>query len=193
MPRYLIPVLVLALLLAVVGAAASVAQPTVAVEGVQVGTLTPANTNLQVQVRVANPNVFDIPLKDVAFTVHSVESTGLRQLGAGQTGAFVLPAGQTNGRTVPVTLDNRALLEAALTAIRAGQDRLTFRVIGTVSGDVYGLATVNVPFEQDQTVTLRELLGMTGVRVDEATIRRALGAAQAIAIGGVPGITVRMG
>lgn len=193
MPRYLPPVLVLAAVLAIIGAAGCITQPSVAVEGVQLGTLTPANTTLQVQVRVTNPNSFEIPLKDVAFTVHSVESTGLRQLGAGQTGPFVLPAGRTMDRTVPVTLDNRALLEAVLAAVRAGQDRITFRVTGTVSGDLYGLLTVNVPFEQDQTVTIRDLVGMSGMPVDEASIRQALGAARAVASGAVPGITIRMG
>lgn len=193
MPRHLTPFLVLAAILTIAGTAGCIAQPTVTVEGVLVGTFTPANTTLQVEVQVTNPNSFDIPLKDVAFTVYSVEANGMRRLGEGQTGPFTLPARQSITKNVPVTLDNQALLEAALATVRAGQDRITLRVNGTVSGDVYGIVTVNVPFEQDLTITLQELLGMAGVPVSEAEIRQALGAAQTVAVRGVPAVTIRVG
>jgi len=193
MPRYLTSVLVLAAILMIVGAAGCIAQPTVAVDAVRVGTFTPANTTLQVEVQVTNPNSFDIPLKDVAFTVSSVEANGTRRLGDGRTGPFTLPARQSITRTVPVTLDNQALLQAALATVQAGQDRITVRVSGTVSGDVYGILTVNVPFTQDQTIMVQELLGMAGVPVSEAQIRQALGAAQAVSANGVPGVTIVVG
>jgi LEA14-like dessication related protein len=193
MPRHLTLVLVFAAVLTIAGTTGCITQPTVTVEGVRVGTFTPANTTLQVEVEVTNPNSFDVPLRDVAFTVYSVEAGGLRRLGEGQTGPFTLPARQAITRNVPVTLDNQALLEAALVAVRAGQDRMTFRVSGTVSGDVYGILTVNVPFEQDQTITLQEVLGMAGVPVSEAEVRQGLGAARTVAAGGIPGITIRMG
>lgn len=193
MPRHLTPFLVLAAILTIAGTAGCIAQPTVTVEGVRIGTFTSANTTLQVEVQVTNPNSFDIPLKDVAFTVDSIEANGTRRLGEGRTGLFTLPARQSITKNVPVTLDNQALLEAALATVRAGQDRITLRVSGTVSGDVYGIVTVNVPFEQDQTITLQELLGMAGVPVSEAEIRQALGAAQTVAIRGVPAVTIRVG
>jgi LEA14-like dessication related protein len=193
MPRYLVPVLVLASVLLIAGTAGCIAQPTVAVEGVRVGTFTPANTTLQVDVTVTNPNSFDIPISDVAFTVSSVETGGVRRLGEGRTGPFTLPARQALRTTVPVTLDNAALLETALATVRSGQDRVTIRVSGTVTGDVYDILTVNVPFEQDQTVTLQELLGMAGLPVGEADVRRILGAGRAVASGGVPPITIVVG
>lgn len=193
MPRRLTVVLVLASILAITGMAGCIAQPTVAVQGVRVGTFTPANTTLQVEVQVTNPNSFDIPLSDVSFTVSSVEAGGVRRLGEGRTGPFTLPARQSIAKTVPVTLDNQALLEAALAAVRAGQDGVTIRVSGTVSGDVYGILTVNVPFEQDRTITLRELLGMTGMPVGEGDVRRVLGAARTVVSGGIPAVTIRVG
>ncbi len=193
MPRYLTSVLVLAAILMIAGTAGCIAQPTVAVESVRVGTFTPANTTLQVEVQVTNPNSFDIPLKDVAFTVSSVEAGGLRRLGDGRTGPVTLPARQSITRTVPVTLDNQALLNAALATVQAGQDRITVRVNGTVSGDVYGIVTVNVPFQQEQTIMLQELLGMAGMPVSEAQVRQALGAARAVSNGGIPGVTIRVG
>ncbi|MEN6343494.1 MAG: LEA type 2 family protein [Methanospirillum sp.] len=188
MPRHLTSILVLAAILMIVGTAGCIAQPTVAVEGVRVGTFTPANTTLQVEVQVTNPNSFDIPLKDVTFTVSSVEAYGTRRLGDGRTGPFTLPARQSITKTVPVTLDNQALLQAALATVQAGQDRITVRVSGTISGDVYGILTVNVPFTQDQTILLQELLGMAGVPVTETQIRQVLGAAR-----GGPGITIVVG
>ena len=123
MPRYLISVLVLAAILVIVGTAGCIAQPTVVVDSVRIGSLTPANTTLQVLVRITNPNSFDIPLQNVSFTVYSVEASGTRRLGEGATGPFTLPGRQTIDQTVPVTLDNQALLEAALVAVRAGQER----------------------------------------------------------------------
>lgn len=193
MPRHLAPVLVLASILLITGTAGCIAQPSVAVESVRVGTFTPANTTLQVDVTVTNPNSFDIPISDVAFTVYSVETAGVRRLGEGRTGPFTLPARQAIRKTVPVTLDNGALLEAALVTVRAGQDRVTIRVSGTVTGDVYNILSVNVPFEQDQTLTLQELLGMAGVPVGEGDVRRILGAGQAVASGGIPPITIVVG
>jgi LEA14-like dessication related protein len=190
--RLSMPLLVTALVITA-GTAGCIAQPTVTVEGVQVGMFTPANTSLQVHVRVTNPNAFDIPVQDVSFTIHTVEGAGLRKLGEGRTGPMTLPAGQTISRAVPVILDNEALLEAALVTVRAGQDRMTFRVRGTVTGDLYGVVQVDVPFEHDQTVLIHDLLGAGGVPVDEAQVRQVLGVARGVANGGIPAVTIRFG
>jgi LEA14-like dessication related protein len=184
MARYLIAVLVLAAILMIVGTAGCIAQPTVVVDSVRIGSLTPANTTLQVLVRVTNPNSFDIPIQNVSFTVYSVEASGERRLGEGATGPFTLPARQSVDQTVPVTLDNQALLQAALVAVRANQNSMTFRVSGTVTGNVFGLLSVNVPFTQDQTITLQEMLGMAGVPVNEQQVQQAFGGVRA-AIGSV--------
>ena len=98
MPRYLISVLVLAAILMIVGTAGCIAQPTVVVDSVRIGSLTPANTTLQVLVRVTNPNSFDIPLQNVSFTVYSVEASGTRRLGEGADRP-VHPARPADGRS----------------------------------------------------------------------------------------------
>lgn len=193
MPRHLTSVLVLAAILMIVGTAGCIAQPTVVVDSVRIGSLTPANTTLQVLIRITNPNSFDIPIQNVSFTVYSVEAGGPRRLGEGATGPFTLPGRQTIDQTVPVTLDNQALLETALVAVRAGQDQMTFRVTGTVSGSVYGLLTVNVPFEQDQTLTLQEILGVAGVPVSEQQVQQVLGATRTFMTGLIPAVTIRIG
>jgi LEA14-like dessication related protein len=193
MPRYLISVLVLAAILVIVGTAGCIAQPTVVVDSVRIGSLTPANTTLQVLVRVTNPNSFDIPLQNVTFTVYSVEASGTRRLGEGATGPFTLPGRQTVDQTVPVTLDNQALLETALVAVRAGQSSMTFRVAGTVSGSVYGIVNVNVPFQQDQTITLQELLGMAGMPVGEQQVQQAFGTAKTVVAGVIPAVKSLIG
>lgn len=181
MPRYLVPVLLMAVLLAVIGVAGCVSQPTVTIEEVRPGTVSPTSSDLVVEVGITNPNPFDIPVKEAKYTVSAVEGTTLRPLGTGHVGTFVLPAGRAIRQSVPVRLDNRALLDAALAAIEAGRDRVTFRVTGTVTGDLYGVTTVDVPFEQDRTVTLQEVLGANGIRIDEAVIREALDKAGPIA------------
>ncbi len=177
----------------IMGTAGCIAQPTVAVTSVQIGSLTPASTTLQVLVSITNPNSFDIPLENVSFMVYSVEAAGLRPLGEGATGPFTLPGRQTIDKTVPVTLDNAALLQAALTAVRAGQDRMTFRVEGTVTGSLYGIVTVNVPFQGDRTITLQEMLGMAGVPVSEQQVQQAFGMARSVISGAIPGLTIRIG
>jgi hypothetical protein len=62
-----------------------------------------------------------------------------------------------------------------------------------VSGSIYGIVTVNVPFEQDQTITLQEMLGMAGMPVSEQQVQQVLGAGQTIMSSGVPGVTIRIG
>ena len=185
--------LVVAAVLTIAVASGCIAQPSVTVEEVRVGTFTPANTTLQAVVQVVNPNSFDIPLQDIAFTVHSVESGGLRRLGEGQTGPFNLPARQTTSREIAVRLDNEALLETALVGVRAGQDRMTFRVDGTVTGNLYGLVTVDVPFVQDRTVTLQEVVQRSALPVSESEVREALGAVRTVASAVLSGVTVRTG
>lgn len=177
------PVLLIGVVLILAGTAGCIGQPTVTVDSVQIGALTPANTTLKVDVRITNPNSFDIPLQNVAFTVYSVEASGQRRLGAGATGPFTLPGRQTVDRTVPVVLDNEALLEAALVAVRANQDWMTFRVEGTVSGSIYGFLPVNVPFSEERTITLQELVGMTGTSVGESDVQRVLGSGTTNAAG----------
>lgn len=193
MPRHLTSVLILAAILMIVGTAGCIAQPTVVVDSVRIGSLTPANTTLQVLIRITNPNSFDIPIQNVSFTVYSVEAGGTRRLGEGATGPFTLPGRQTIDQTVPVTLDNQALLETALVAVRAGQDQMTFRVTGTVSGSVYGLLTVNVPFEQDQTLTLQEILGVAGVPVSEQQVQQVLGGVRTVLGSVIPAVKSLVG
>ncbi len=193
MPRYLISVLVLAAILVLVGTAGCIAQPTVVVDSVRIGSLTPANTTLEVVVRITNPNSFDMPLQNVSFTVYSVEASGTRRLGEGATGPFTLPGRQTIDQTVPVTLDNQALLETALVAVRAGKSEMTFRVTGTVTGSVYGIVNVNVPFEQDQTISLQELVGMAGIPVGEGDVRRVLGGARTVVSSVIPAVKSLVG
>ena len=192
MPRYLAHALAIAAIMMIAGTAGCIAQPTVTVDSVKIGSLTAANTTLQVGVGITNPNSFDIPLQNVSFTVSSVEASGPRRLGAGATGPFTLFAAQTVERVVPVTLDNEALLEAALVAVRAGQDRMTFRVNGTVTGDVYDVLIVNVPFEQDRTITIQEVLDAAGVPMGEEEIVEALDVARTAVSGVVRGITVQV-
>jgi len=187
MPRYLVPVLVLAVLLAVIGMAGCISPPTVAIDGVRIGSVTPDSTTLLVEVGITNPNPLEIPVQEVRFTVGVVEGTGVRPLGTGNAGPFVLPAGRASRQQVPVTLGNRPLLEAARVAVGSGQDRITVRVSGTVRGDLYGLTTVDVPFEQDRVVTLAEVLGSAGVPVDGAALERALGQAAPVVRDLVPG------
>lgn len=188
MPRQL--VLVLAVILMIAGSAGCISQPAIVVQSVRIGSLTPANTTLQVGIQVTNPNSFDVPVQNVSFTVSSVEASGTRRLGAGATGPFVLPGRETVNRTVPVILDNEALLEAALVAVRANQSSMTFRVAGTVSGNAFGIISVNVPFEQDRTITLEEMLGMAGMPVGEQQVRQGLSVGAAGA-GGVSTPTTR--
>jgi LEA14-like dessication related protein len=157
------PVAIAVLMIAL--AAGCLSQPTVVVESVRIGSLTPANTTLQVEIQVTNPNSFDVPLQNVSFTVSSVELSGPRRLGAGATGPFTLAARQTVNQTVEVRLDNEALLETALVTVRAGEDSMTFRVEGTVSGSIYGILPVNVPFSEERTISLQELVGMAGIPV----------------------------
>lgn len=183
MPRHLIPALLLAAVLILAGTAGCLSQPSVTVDSVRIGTLTPANTTLQVDVRITNPNSFDIPLQNVSFTVYSVEASGLRRLGEGATGPLTLAGRQTVTETVPVILDNEALLEAALVTVRANQDRMTFRVQGTVSGSIYGIVPLNVPFSEERTITLQELVGMTGAPVGESDVQRVLGSGATSAAG----------
>ena len=57
---------------------------------------------------------------------------------------------------------------------------MTFRVAGTVSGSVYGIVNVNVPFQQDQTIALQDLLGMAGMPVGEQQVQQALGTAKTV-------------
>lgn len=192
MSRYLAHVLLLAAVLMIVGTAGCISQPTIAVDSVRIGTLTPTNTTLQVDISITNPNSFDVPLQNVSFTVSSVEASGLRRLGEGATGPFTLLGRQTVNKTVPVILDNEALLEAALVAVRANQDWMTFRVEGTVSGTVYGIVPVNVPFSQERTITLEEIMGMVGVPVEETDVQRVLGSGAASAPG-TPGAATRRG
>jgi hypothetical protein len=106
---------------------------------------------------------------------------------------FTLPGRQTVDQTVPVTLDNVALLETALVAVRAGQSSMTFRVTGTVSGSVYGIVNVNVPFTQDQTITLQEMLGMAGMPVGEQQIQQAFGTAKTVVAGVIPAVKSLIG
>ena len=52
---------------------------------------------------------------------------------------------------------------------------------------------VNVPFEQDRTITLHELVGMAGIPVGEGDVRRVFGGAQTVVSSVIPAVKSLVG
>lgn len=119
-----------------------------------------ATLDLEVKVRVDNPNPLGITLRDLPFAVLYASGDALQELATGTTGRVKIAAHGSTLLEVPVVSKNAALAGALAAFVTQGGLRVTVR--GEALVDAI-LVSWPVPFEKTVTVTPGQVAGsLTG-------------------------------
>ncbi len=106
------------------GIMVSLVQPSVTLESVKIQGAHLTSIDLEVRLRVENPNPIDAILRELPFTVWFRWGNRREEIASGNTGRMEIAANGSTPITVPVTSYDLPLFEALATIIARGDLRL---------------------------------------------------------------------
>ena len=128
--------------------------PVITLEDVRVRALSLSSLDLVVMIRVENPNLLGITLRELPFSVLCSSGKGDREIATGNTGRVKIPARGSTVLRVPVTSHNAALIGALAAFFTRGGVQVTIR--GTAIIDAV-LFDWSVPFSKTMPVTMEQV------------------------------------
>jgi len=131
-------------------------EPSVALEGMKIRSVSQESLDLDVAIRVENPNLFGVTLRELPFLIQVPAGEHLKEIANGNTGTVSIPAKETSLLTIPVTSRNSDLVAALAAFVAKGTLDVTIRGVARVDAVI---ACWSVPFERTITVTLAQVAG----------------------------------
>jgi LEA14-like dessication related protein len=131
-------------------------EPAVTLEDVKIRAASLSSLDLDVAIRLNNPNIVGVNLKEIPFLVLIRHGDCLQEIANGNTGNVSIPARDSTILTVPVTSRNSALLRALAAFVVKGGIEVTIKGNAVVDAVITGWS---VPFEKTVTVTLGQVAG----------------------------------
>jgi len=129
-------------------------EPAVTLEDVKIRAASLSSLDLDVAIRLNNPNIVGVNLKEIPFLVLIRHGDYLQEIANGNTGNVSIPARDSTILTVPVTSRNSALLRALAAFVVKGGIEVTIKGNAVVDAVITGWS---VPFEKTVTVTAAEV------------------------------------
>ena len=130
--------------------------PVVTLEDIRLRKITLSSLDLELSVRVENPNLLGVTLRELPFTVCCSSGRTEQQLASGNPGRVKIAANGSTVFRIPVTSRNAALIGALATFVTKGGVQVTIR--GTATLDAV-LFSWSVPFEKTLPVTMEQVAG----------------------------------
>jgi len=130
--------------------------PVVTLEDIRFRKISPSSLDLDVKVRVDNPNPFGITLRELPFTVLYASGDALQELATGNTGRVKIDANGSTVLQIPIVSKNVALISALAAFVRRGGLQVTVR--GEALVDVIFFSWP-VPFEKTLPLTIGQVAG----------------------------------
>lgn len=130
--------------------------PVVTLEDVRLRRISLTSLDLDVAIRVDNPNPLGITIRELPFTVRCSAGKDDTELANGNTGRAAIAASGNTLLSVPVTSRNASLVAALATFIVKGGVNVTIR--GTAVIDAL-LFSWSIPFEKTVPVTMEQVAG----------------------------------
>lgn len=128
----------------------------VTLEDIRLRKITLSSLDLELSVRVENPNMLGVTLRKLPFTVLCSSGRTEQQLASGNPGRVKIAANGSTVLRIPVTSRNAALIGALATSVMRGGVRVTVR--GTAIIDAV-LFCWSVPFEKTLPVAMEQVAG----------------------------------
>ncbi|MGD0079248.1 MAG: LEA type 2 family protein [Methanoregula sp.] len=129
-------------------------EPVVTLGDVSVRSVSLSSLDLDVAIRVQNPNLFGVTLRELPFTVTFRTEGSDRQIAAGNTGRVKIPARTSTVLRVPVTSHNSALIGALVAFVATGGIEVTIQGTAVINLLVTGWS---VPFRKTVPVTVAQV------------------------------------
>jgi LEA14-like dessication related protein len=175
MNRRIVPALLAPLCLLSL-ACSSVQKPTATLRSADIGEITTNGFLVNFDLDVANPNAFDLPL---AQTDYALSLGGVKLLEDSVKPSGSIPAGGSQGVTIPVRLTFDNLLKAERAIVAGGGD-VPYELEGALGfGGGGGLAAIGVPnklpLRYSGTLPLRKVFADPTVLLNSPAARRLAG------------------
>ena len=129
-------------------------EPVISLERVKIRSVSLSSLDLDVTIRVQNPNPVGVNLKEIPFLVLIRQGDCLQEIANGNTGNVLIPARDSTILIVPVTSRNSAILRALAAFVARGGIEVTIKGTAVVDAVITGWS---VPFEKTVTVTAAEV------------------------------------
>jgi len=128
--------------------------PGVTLEDVRVRKISLSALDLEVMIRVENPNHIGVTLRQLPFTVMCSSGNRDQEIASGNTGRVKIPAQGSTVLRVLVTSRNAAILTALATFITKGNVQVTIKGTATIDALLFGWS---IPFTKTLPVTMAQV------------------------------------
>jgi len=139
-------------------------EPVISLEGVKIRGVTLSTLEFDVAIRVQNPNIVGVTLREFPFLVLVRTGDGKREIANGNTGNVQVRSRDTTVLTVPMTSRNTELIKALAAFVAKGGIEVTIRGNAMVEAVISGWS---VPIENSVMVTLDQVAEALNGRCDE--------------------------
>jgi len=134
--------------------------PVVTLEDIRLRKITLSSLDLELSVRVENPNLLGVTLRELPFTVLCSSGRTEQQLASGNPGRVKIAANGSTVLRIPVTSQNTALAGSLATFIMKGGVQVTVRGTATIDAVLF---CWSVSFQKTLPVTMEQVAGsLTG-------------------------------
>lgn len=131
-------------------------EPSVTLEGIKIRTASRSSLDLDVTIRLQNPNPVGITLREIPFLIMIQDGEHLQEIANGNTGTVSIPARDRALLTVPVTSRSTDLILAIAAFVTKGELDVTIKGIARVDAVII---CWSLPFEKTMTVTMEQVVG----------------------------------
>lgn len=129
-------------------------EPSVTLEGVKIRAVSRSSLDLDVTIRVQNPNPVGVTLREIPFLLMIRDGEHLLEIANGNTGTVSIPAQDSPVLTVPVSSRSNDLVVALATFVTQGKIEVTIKGVARVDAVIL---CWSVPFEKTITVTMEQV------------------------------------
>jgi LEA14-like dessication related protein len=126
--------------------------PVISLEDVRLRKFSLSSLDIDVTIRIENPNPIGITLRELPFTILCSSGHTDQQLASGNTGRVKIAGDGTSILRIPVTSQNAALISALATFVTKGGVQVTIRGTAIIDAVLFGWS---IPFEKTLPVTMK--------------------------------------
>jgi len=130
-------------------------EPVVTLEDASLRSLSISSLELDVAIRVQNPNPLGVTIRELPFKVLCRDTDNTREIASGNTGCVKIAAGASTLLHVPVKSENAVLIGALAAFVTRGSVKVTIK--GTAIIDCV-LFNWSVPFSKTLPVTVEQVM-----------------------------------
>jgi len=128
--------------------------PVVTLDDVRVRAISLSSLNLEVTIRVENPNSLGITLRQLPFTVMCSSGNREQEIACGNTGRVKIAARGSTVLRIPTTSQNTAIIGALATFFTRGGVQVTIQGTATIDAVLFGWS---IPFKKTLPVMMEQV------------------------------------